>query len=299
MGRENMEMEEKIGDVSVQKVLEQELHEVPPDFLLPNSNEAEFRSVAERLSARDLEDNRKQIVLSIHSWLVRVDGKTVLIDTGAGNDKNRPRNPGFHRSNHPYLERLAEAGVKPEEVDYVVNTHLHVDHSGWNTVLRDGKWVPTFPNARYLFPRKEADYWSSILTFGDDLAHSEFVYQDSIKPVIDAGLADFIEPDGGKFLGVFEFIESPGHSIGHMSLKIKSAGEEGFMAGDLMHHPSQVFRPDWNSVFCEFPDEAIASRRKWLDYCAEAGAKYFSIHFPGPGCGFVSRDGDGYSWTYA
>lgn len=294
-----MPQSQKIGDITIEKIEEQQLHKVPPEWLFPAFEEQRFEAVREKLAEVDLEPDTPQVVLSIHSWLVRTPDHLVLIDTASGNDKGRPRNPSFHHQKTPYLERLAAAGVRPDDVDYVINTHLHVDHSGWNTVLVDGKWVPTFPNARYVFPRKEIGYWSSVQSHRDDTAHSEFVFEDSVMPIIEAGLVDYMEPSGGPFLDNFEFIETPGHSIGHMSIKIKSGGEEGVIAGDLMHHPTQLYIPGWNTVFCEFGDQAIESRRKMLTYCADTGARYFSIHFPGSSCGFVSRDGDGFSWKYA
>lgn len=289
---------QKIGNVTISRVEEQQLHDVPPEWLFPSSSAPEFAAVRDRLNASDLEANHEQIVLSIHTWVVRTPDHLILIDTGAGNDKERPRNPSFHHADNPYLARLAEAGVKPEDVDYVINTHLHVDHSGWNTVLKDGKWVPTFPNARYIFPRREQQYWSTE-AIRDDTAHTEFVYQDSILPIIEAGLADYVDVEGGTLLDIIEFIPTPGHSVGHMSIKLTSGGEQAIIAGDLMHHPTQVYRPDWNTVFCEFADDAVTSRRRILEYCADTGAQYFSIHFPASGCGFVRRDGQGFAWTYA
>ena len=289
---------QRIGKVTIDRVEEQQLRQVPPGWLFPSSSVAEFEQASQRLDVQDVEANREQLVLSIHTWVVRTPDHLILIDTGAGNDKDRPRNPSFHHSTTPYLDRLAEAGVNPADVDYVINTHLHVDHSGWNTVHREGKWVPTFPNARYIFPRREQQYWSTE-AIRDDTAHSEFVYQDSVLPVIEAGLVDYVESDGGKLLDIFEFIPTPGHSVGHMSVKIVSDGQQAIIAGDLMHHPTQVYRPDWNTVFCEYAEDAIASRQRMLDYCADTGAQYFSIHFPGTGSGFVRRDGHGFSWTYA
>jgi glyoxylase-like metal-dependent hydrolase (beta-lactamase superfamily II) len=280
-------------------VEEQQLHAVAPEWLFSTFDAAEFDAVRPELAPLDLDAGAPQLVLSIHTWIVRTPDHLVLVDTGSGNGKERPRNPAFHRQNIPFLERLSAAGVKPENVDYVINTHLHVDHAGWNTVLKDGRWVPTFPNARYIFPRREQEYYSTEASHNDVNIPSEFVYEDSVKPIIDAELVDYVEPEGGKLLDIFEFIPTPGHSIGHMSVKISSRGEQGLIAGDLMHHPTQVYKPEWNTIFCEFVDEAVTSRRMMLEYCADTGAKYFAMHFAGSGCGYVDREGDGFSWKYA
>lgn len=293
-----MDKTHKVGNIAVTRVEEQQLHAVPPEWLFPAFLQPEFEAVLPRLAPDDMEAGAPQLVLSIHTWVLRTPNHIVLVDTGSGNGKERPRNPAFHHQNIPFLDRLAEAGVRPEDVDYVINTHLHVDHSGWNTVLKDGKWTPTFPNARYVFPRREQEYWSSQ-AITDATAHSEFVYEDSIRPVIEAGLVDYVEPEGRTVLDGLDLIPTPGHSIGHMSVMIRSGGEQGVIAGDLMHHPTQVYKPEWNTVFCEFADEAIASRRKMLEYCADTGAKYFAVHFPGSGCGYVTGDINGFAWTYA
>ena len=148
----------RIGEVTIQKVLEQPLQNVPKSFVYPTAKQEDFEGIAERLATEDLEDNRDDLVQSVHTWVVRTPRHLVLIDTGSGNHKQRPLNPLFHEQDIPFLERLRdEAGVNPADVDYVFITHLHVDHSGWNTVLEDGRWVPPFPIARYVFPREEAE----------------------------------------------------------------------------------------------------------------------------------------------
>ena len=289
----------RIGEVSIRKVQEQFLHNVPKSFLYPSATEKDFDGIASTLSAEDLEENRDDLVLSIHTWVIRTPKHLILIDTGSGNDKQRPRNPTFHELKIPFLERLREAGVEPEAVDYVYNTHLHVDHSGGNTVLKDGRWVPTFPNARYVFPRTEVDYYGSAASHNEVNVPSLGVYEDSILPVIKAGLVDFIGPEGGSYLEDFTFIPTPGHSIGHTSIRLSSGGEEAIFGGDILHHPIQVAKPHLNTVFCEFPADATASRRKVLQHVAAHRALYCATHFPGSSAGYVTPVGNGYAWTYA
>jgi glyoxylase-like metal-dependent hydrolase (beta-lactamase superfamily II) len=289
-----------IGAVSVQRVHEQPFRNVPFAFLYPNSADSELEIVARQLSLDDMEDNRVELIQSIHTWVVRTPEHIILVDTGSGNDKQRPLNPIFHEQSIPFLNRLKhEAGIAPEDVDYVINTHLHVDHSGWNTILKDGRWVPTFPNARYVFPRLEAEYYASPASHNDANIPSRGVFEDSILPIIKAGLVDFIEPEGGRYLDLFTFIPTSGHSIGHMSVELVSKGETAIFGGDIMHTPVQVFQPHLNTVFCEFQDQALGSRERMLSKLADEGSLYFSTHFAGSSAGYVTRTNSGYAWTYA
>jgi glyoxylase-like metal-dependent hydrolase (beta-lactamase superfamily II) len=292
------EQEYRIGDITIVKIPEQLLRHVAPSFLYPTAAPSEFEDVAAFLGAADLEQSGTEIPLSIHTWLVRTPDHVILVDTGSGNDKQRPLNPTFHQQSIDYIERLQAAGISPEDVDYVFNTHLHVDHAGWNTVWRDGKWVPTFPNARYVFPLAEEQYYSSPASHNEANIPSRGVYEDSVLPVIEAGLVERIAPEGGTFLDIFEFLPTTGHSIGHMSIKMSSNGETAIFAGDVMHHPAQVLRPEWNTVFCEFPDDARTARRRVLEYVADNNVLYFATHFPGSSAGRVQRKGKGFQWNY-
>jgi len=188
--------------------------------------------------------------------------------------------------------------VKPEDVDYVLHTHLHVDHVGWNTRLVGGRWVPTFPNARHVFARAEEDYYSSPASHNDVNVPSLGVFEDSVAPIIASGQVERIGDAGGAFLDHFVFRPSKGHSIGHMSIELRSGDEEALFSGDVMHHPLQVVRPDWNSVFCEWQDEARASRRWALEHAAERRLLFFTPHFAESSAGYVTRHGDRFDWRY-
>src|SRR4051794_14601183 len=149
----------RIGDVTVTKIEEMRLNVAPPSFLYPAWEPEQLEPNLHWLTPSNMDATTGNLIQSIHTWLVRAPHHTILIDTGSGNDKERPQNQIFHHLNTPYLQRLAAVGVRPEEVDYVLHTHLHVDHVGWNTRLVDGRWVPTFPNARHVFARAEEDYY--------------------------------------------------------------------------------------------------------------------------------------------
>ncbi|OZI64553.1 MBL fold metallo-hydrolase [Bordetella genomosp. 4] len=288
----------QIGDVTITKIEEMRLNVAQPSFLFPDWDADELDRNLHWLTPSNMDAATGNLIQSIHTWLVRTKHHTILVDTGSGNNKERPRNTIFHRLQTPYLQRLAAAGVKPEDVDYVLHTHLHVDHVGWNTRLVDGRWIPTFPNARHVFSHAEEDYYSSPASHNDVNVPSLGVYEDSVAPIIASGQADRISNAGGEYLDNFIFRPSKGHSIGHMSIELRSKGTAALFSGDVMHHPLQVIRPDWNSVFCEWQDEARASRRWALEYAAERQLLFFTPHFAESSAGYVTRRGDHFAWRY-
>ncbi len=287
-----------VGDATVTKISEQVLDAVAPAWLYPDWDPREIEKNVDWLVPGNMDRERTKFIISVHAWLVRLNGKVILVDNGSGDDKERPGNPVFHQRHTPYLENLAAAGVRAQDVDFVLNTHLHVDHCGWNTQLIDGEWVPTFPNARYVFAKSELEYYASAESHNDVNVPSLGVYEDSVAPIVRAGLAYQIGAEGGEVLEGLTMIPTPGHSIGHMSIGLKSSGEEALFAGDLMHHPMQVYRPEWNSIFCEWQDQARTARRWALDYVAERRLMLFSTHFAETSVGHVLRHGDRYAWSY-
>jgi glyoxylase-like metal-dependent hydrolase (beta-lactamase superfamily II) len=233
-----------------------------------------------------------RLITSVHSWLIRTKYHMVLLDCCAGNHKDRPGFTRFHQLDTPFLARLQAAGATPEAIDIVMCTHLHSDHVGWNTVRRDGRWVPTFPNARYFFSRAENEYGDprSNPRADADLMRSN-AYRDSVLPVIESGQAQLI--DGNYAIDDTLLIEpAPGHTLGHMILKLEHAGERALFCGDVVHHPLQVYAPQWNSVFCELPEQARATRRCVLDHCADENALLFPAHFAAPHVAVIARDGE-------
>jgi glyoxylase-like metal-dependent hydrolase (beta-lactamase superfamily II) len=253
-----------------------------PDWLLPEA----------------MDETREHILLSIHSWLIRDGGRRILIDTGVGNGKNRPYAPYFNLLNNPFLERLRAVGVEPSEIDYVLLTHLHVDHVGWNTQLEGTSWVPTFPNARYIFSRAEQTYFTDPQNYTERNRTSFQVQKDSVEPIIRSGLADMIEIDRNESIDGFRFHPTPGHSIAHASISFRSGEERALFAGDVVHCPLQVYKPGWNTVFDPFPEEARRSRIWALNFGAEHEAMIFSSHFPASSAGNVLRDRSGFRWRF-
>jgi glyoxylase-like metal-dependent hydrolase (beta-lactamase superfamily II) len=287
----------RVGDAIVTRVTDLILPEVPAEYIFPDRDRSVLAQDRPRwIGAENTSADGQQLALSVHSWLVQTGDHTILIDTGAGSGKSRPLNPIFDQLDTAYLQRLAAAGVQPDDVDFVLITHLHVDHVGWNTVRNGERWVPAFPNARYIFSADEYRYYA-------DEKHvqtpSAGVFADSVQPVVDAGQAVLLNAAEALPIGGFSFHSTKGHSFDQVSISLTSNGEHALFAGDVMHHPVQVAKPEWNSVFCEFHDDAQRSRLWALNYAADHRATFFSSHFPGTSVGVVERDDSGFVWIPA
>ena len=290
----------RVGSFAVTRIEEMLTPGFLPDFLFPDFDRAVLDQHRQLAAARFWHAETGKVMSSMHSWLIR-DGKhTILIDTGCGNAKTRalPIFQRFHQLNLPYLERLAAAGVRPEEVTLVICTHLHIDHVGWNTRMKDGKWVPTFPNARYIFGRREFDHWRKPGGGLASLPENGPVIEDSVMPVIEAGLAEFADEDT-RLLEGLELEAAPGHTAGQFMVKLTSGRDAAVFPGDSLHQPMQVYRPEWNSRFCEDAATARATRKRVLDYCVDRRALLMPAHFGAPHCGFVRRSGGGYGFEPA
>ena len=238
-----------------------------------------------------------QLITSVHSWLIRTPHHTILLDACAGNHKERQWWPRFHHLDTPFLAKLKAAGVAPEEVDLVLCTHLHADHIGWNTVLKDGRWVPTFPKAKYLMSRTECEHWDPRGKSPEEAADPgrSVAFVDSVLPVLEAGQAQLV--DGIHAIDDMLRVEpAPGHTAGHVLLKLAAAGGAGgVFCGDAIHHPLQVYAPHWNSRFCVMPEEARATRRRMLEHCAEHGHWLFPTHFGAPHVAAIEARGDAFA----
>lgn len=238
-------------------------------------------------------DDDDRVVISVHALVVESAGTTIVVDTCAGNDHPVPFDD-WNELSTDFLSRFGTAGFDPVAVDVVACTHLHFDHVGWNTRLVDGRWVPTFPNARYLFGRSEYEYWAAHPDGPVDIAGTA-TFDDTVTPIIDAGLAELVEP-GHRITDEVSFVSSPGHSPGHHSILIESAGERAVITGDAMHSPLQIHFPEW--YVATDADHAAARatrgqlRSDWLD-----GRLVVGTHFPGLSAGRVTCDDAG-EWGF-
>jgi glyoxylase-like metal-dependent hydrolase (beta-lactamase superfamily II) len=302
----------RVGDATIIKIPEITLDEVGPSILYPDVSPTLLKRAAGDVGPGSVDHRKGLLRQSIHTWLVRTPEHIILVDTSTGNDKERPSAPVLDRLDQPFLDRLKAVGVNPGEVDYILFTHLHADHVGWNTQLIDGRWDPTFKNARHIFSRREQEYQSALAARdGSDAGIREMaqlgrmshlpmpgVFEDSVAPIVEAGLADEILVDGSEVLEGFSFLPSPGHSIDHASISFTSQGEHAFFWGDVLHHPIQVAHQDINSVFCEFPDAAVRSRNWALNQAADSDALVFTTHFAESSAGRVRRDREGFHWQF-
>lgn len=301
----------RIGAATVTRIDEVTLTGATPSTLYPGASPAEWEPHLDKLGSGSFDRDAGTLVQSIHSWLVRTPEHVVLIDTATGNGKDRPYAPVLDHLDEPFLARLADAGVRPEDVDYVLLTHVHADHVGWNTERRDGAWTPVFPRARHLVSAREVAY-GAALDRGDEpdpaalapglgrMARrpSPGVFADSLRPVMDAGLVDLVAVDGQEVVPGFAFVSTPGHSIDHASIRLRQGGEEALFAGDLFHHPLQVYAPGLTSTYCEFPEAALRSRLTVLEDAAARGVPLFTTHCAETSVGRVSRAGAGFAWSF-
>ena len=281
----------RIGHIVMRPVVEIDEIRMPPRTFISDITAAEIAAHADMLCPQFIDEQDNSCRLSQHAWLIEVEGKKILVDPCVGHQRHRPALPFYHLIDSPLIDRLEALGAPPESIDYVFCTHLHLDHVGWNTRLQDGRYVPTFPNARYLFSSAEDRYWRREMT--GELTSEAFnagVYAECIEPVLAAGLADLVEP-GMRIADCLTLIDAAGHTIGHMAGILESAGAGAVLAGDAIHHPIQVLFPE-RRVHAFDEDKALATRLHLLDLCAEKDYWLAPAHFRAPhACKIRKADG--------
>ena len=272
----------RIGDVTVTKVVELEVTG-GSRFLLPAGDAGLIKPIA--WLQPHFADENGRLRMSIHSFIVETPTRRIIVDTCLGNDKQNRRIPHWNDRQGPFLADLADAGFPPESIDTVLCTHLHVDHVGWNTMMRDGKWVPTFPQARYLIGRIEYEHWR------DNTARPDMqpILADSVTPILDAGLAQLVE-DRSPHLRRDQPDPTIGHTPGHVSVRIVSRGEEALITGDFMHHPCQIAHPEWDTTADSDPAQGIRTRREMFERLAGTPVLVIGTHFAGATAGHIVRD---------
>jgi glyoxylase-like metal-dependent hydrolase (beta-lactamase superfamily II) len=274
----------KVGDAEIRRVEETRIRSPVPVL---TEDTALIAANRDWLVPRFLDEDGGHWDFIFQSWILFVDGKVVVIDPCNGN--GRPHMyPMFHMLDTPYIERFAATGVRPADVDYVFCTHLHHDHSGWNTELRDGRFVPTFPNARYLFVRREYERWDPGLPDHRIVEYNVGNFERSVLPVMQAGLADLV--DAPHRISPSVTVEpAHGHTVGHSILHLVSRAEEAFFTGDVFHHPLQMVDPTVHLPGCDNLAEAIETRRRLIALCLDRNALIIPAHFPTPHAGRLRR----------
>lgn len=276
----------QIGDVTVTKIVELETVG-GATWILPDATREAVRDI-EWLQPEFM-DAQGNLKFSVHALVIDTPEQRIVVDTCVGNDKQRLPYKDWHQLQTSFLKDFASAGFAIDSVDYVLCTHLHVDHVGWNTVYVDGKWQPTFPKARYLMAKDEFEYWRD--QEGQDFQQA--VFADSVAPVFDAGLVDLVDTQH-QICAEVDLIPTLGHTPGHVSVRIRSGGEQAIITGDFIHHPCQMARLHWASSADQDKAEADATRRRIFAEHADTPTLIIGTHFAGATAGRVIRDGDAY-----
>ncbi|MEH6402845.1 MAG: MBL fold metallo-hydrolase [Sneathiella sp.] len=273
----------QIGDVKITRVVEIETAG-GTRFILPDATSDAVLPI--KWLAPHFMTETGKLIMSIHALIIDTGSRRIIVDTCIGNDKDR-KIPTWNHLKTTFLKDLEEAGYSRSSIDTVLCTHLHVDHVGWNTMLKDGKWVPTFDNARYLIGKREWAHWQDERQdeFGD-------VIEDSVKPIVDAGLADFVSTDH-QICNEVSLISTPGHTPGHVSVRISSQGQEALITGDSIHHPCQIARTNWSCSADHNKDMARDTRVRLLDDLADQDILVIGTHFATPTAGHIIRDPEG------
>jgi glyoxylase-like metal-dependent hydrolase (beta-lactamase superfamily II) len=279
----------EVGDLTIHRIIEQETTFLSALDLFPQLSTdrlAQNREWMRKAGAIDAED---MLILCFQSYVVRTPHHTILIDSCIGNDKPRPLRPKWNmKTDDTYMRGLSAAGLSIEDIDFVMCTHLHVDHVGWNTRMENGRWVPTFPNARYIFGKTEFEYWTEqhaktpVPPFGD-----------SVLPVVEAKRAEVVRDDFavGDHLRI---LPTPGHTPGHITFALGRTKDDAVFSGDLMHSPLQTHHPDLSPRFDVDPALAAKTRRGFLERYCDTDTLCCTAHFPSPSTGKIRRRGDGF-----
>jgi len=287
-----------LGRLTVHKIFEMDSG-VPMLDALPGVTQADLQRMKawhDDPAEFSTTPEQSQMIFGVHSWLIQVDGLNILVDTCDGNHKSRSLE-AVHNLDTKYLDGFKAVGVTPAQIDMVLCTHLHFDHVGWNTQLENGRWVPTFPNARYLFSRRDYEHFREEETEG---VHAE-AFRDSVLPIVEHGLADIVEADIVAHREIEDGIwlePAFGHSPGCCVINAQREGAPALFWGDVIHHPIQLIRPDLPFFFDMDPAQASVNRNRILERCAHSDTMCFPAHFRHTSAGWVRPDGEAYRYEF-
>jgi glyoxylase-like metal-dependent hydrolase (beta-lactamase superfamily II) len=284
-----MSLKFSVGDLTIHRIIEQETSFLPALEMLPGLTPdllAENRPWMRQAAALDAQD---VLILCFQSYVVKTPHHTILVDSCIGNDKPRPRPKWNMKTDDTYMRALTAAGISVGDIDFVMCTHLHVDHVGWNTRLENGRWEPTFPNARYVFAKNEFDYWTE--------QHAKTPvppFNDSVLPVVEAKRADIVRDDY-EIGDHARILPTPGHTPGHVAFTFGRGRDDLVVGGDLMHSPLQARYPELSMKFDVDQAQAAKTRRDFLERYCDTDTLCCTAHFPSPSTGKIRRWGNGFS----
>ena len=293
---------ESIGNMTIDRAGEIDRYLFKAQDFLRGLDQPMLQRYKPVLGPRLIDPSTGDLIISFHSYVIRAPNLTVLVDTCNGNDKDRPGKPWQNmHTNSYYLDNLARLGVRPEDVDIVLCTHLHGDHVGWNTRLSEGRWLPTFPKAKYLMTRRDYEHFSK-LTEGPANAPGPYpAFADSVLPVVEAGRAELVEMDKSVHRHLDDSIwlePAPGHTPGHITVHAKGRGGSAVLCGDVIHHPIQFHEPQLSNNGDVDAAQALASRNRMLQDCADNHSVLLTGHFPAPTSGYVTAEGERFRFRY-
>ena len=282
-----------IGDVTITSIIERDGPWRTPETMFPAYDPVAGAEHLKTLAPEVFDPSTGKMVITYQTFVVRTPKHTVLVDTCTGDHKGYPAPMDFDKQ--PWLDNFKAAGLTFESITHVFCTHLHIDHCGWNTVLRDGRWVPTFPNAKYIFHKAEYAAWEAATAAGTNPPGNVWTY--NCLPIVEAGQALLVD-DTYQLDDTFTLIPTPGHSPCHCCVDIRSKGQRAVVTGDLMHHALQVRMPELFTIFDTDTKAGIASRRRFFESVADTPAAILPVHFPNPTAGRISRLGDAFDYTF-
>ncbi|MCB4821586.1 MBL fold metallo-hydrolase [Roseicella aerolata] len=279
----------RLGDLEIHRVIEEEEPLFDPLEFFPGLTQEVLDENRSWLEPQAIDPATGKVRLCIQSYLIRTPHHTILVDTCVGNHKHRPNRPFWHMKTAETWERnLAATGFSVSDIDYVMCTHLHVDHVGWNTRLENGRWVPTFPKARYIFGEKEYAYWSE-----EHARAPNPVIEDSVLPVVAAGRADLVATDHALNDHV-RLTPTPGHTPDHYAVELGKGETIAVLTGDLIHSPLQARYPEISMRADVDQKQSAVTRRRFLECHCDTGRLICTAHFPSPSTGHLTRWGDGF-----
>lgn len=294
----------RLGPITIERIVEIDALWFDPEWLCPAFGDDLLKRHADWLGQPFFDASARKIALSFHSFLIRTPRLNILVDTCNGNHKRRGGKLGWQNqlASSAYLDNLRRAGLAPEDIDLVMCTHLHADHVGWNTRLQDGRWVPTFPNARYLMARPDVDHYAAQHAARPAVPVGQGAWEDSVLPVMAAGLADLVDMHHAVENGLDDGVwtePAPGHTPGQVTIHVKGAGREAILSGDVIHHPILVAEPDLPMFADHDPAQARLTRRALLARCADTSTLLLPAHFPAPTAGRICSCAAGFRFSFA